>query len=143
MPAAKCTSGGCTQTRCSREGDARKSLCCWHRGFTLSELCPGGGPRGAFPFSRGQQQHPIQHCVPDGSRCRGLTPGADMLQAAGDPARLTQYEALLSPGEALQLAAAPTAELRRERLLARTLTRTVLSRYCHPICGCEHDAGHC
>ena len=57
-----------------------------------------------------------------------------MLQAAA-PERLAQYEALLSPEEALQLAAAPTAELRRERLLARTLTRTVLGRYCHPICG--------
>lgn len=55
---------------------------------------------------------------------------------AADPECLARYEALLSPDEALQLAAAPTAALRRERLLARTLTRTVLGRYCHPICGC-------
>jgi len=58
-----------------------------------------------------------------------------LLQAAEDPERLALYEALLSPEETLQLAAAPTAELRRERLLARTLARTVLGRYCHPICG--------
>ena len=60
--------------------------------------------------------------------------GWQTLQAA-DPEILAKYEALLSREEAEQLAAAPADALRRERLLARTLTRAVLGRYCHPICG--------
>jgi hypothetical protein len=64
-----------------------------------------------------------------------LNPVTPSHAQATDAGLLEQYRALLSPEEAAELAAAPTRQLWRERLLARTLTRTVLGRYCHPVCG--------
>ena len=64
-----------------------------------------------------------------------LSPVTASPEQAVEAGLLERYQALLLPEEAAELATAATPELWRERLLARTLTRTVLGRYCHPVCG--------
>lgn len=64
-----------------------------------------------------------------------------MLKAGGvqvmDEGLLRSYEALLTPEEHAHMIEGSTPAIRKERLLARVLVRTTLSRYAHCASVCE------